>query len=78
VALAVMEVELWVLPVGTGAKVGAKPTTAADASAAADDEVGRWGCDGTPSGTSKEHCWMELPQPSASLLPCGRGTHHPR
>jgi hypothetical protein len=72
-----MEVELCGLPVGTGAKVGGKPTTAADASAATDDEVGRWGRDGTPSGTSKEHCRMLLPHPFASLLPCGRGTHHP-
>jgi hypothetical protein len=75
-ALAVVEVEPWVLPTGAGAEVGGKPTATADAGAGG--EAGRWGCDGTPSGTLKEHYRMELPQPSSSLLPCGHGLHHPR
>jgi hypothetical protein len=43
-ALAVVEVEPWVLPAGAGVELGGKPTTAAD-------EAGRWGHGGTPSGT---------------------------
>jgi hypothetical protein len=68
--VAVVEVELWALPAGAGAEVGKKPTAA--------DVVGRWGHDSTPSDTLEEHCRTELPQPSASLLPCGRGSHCPR
>jgi hypothetical protein len=58
---------------------GRGPTTATDAGAdaATAGEVGRWGHDGTPFGTSGEHYRMELPQPSSSLLPCGRGSHCP-
>jgi hypothetical protein len=43
VALAVVEVEPWVLPTGAGTELGEKPTAA--------DEASRWGCGGTPSGT---------------------------
>jgi hypothetical protein len=46
-------------PADAGAEVGRKPTAAADASAAGTgvaDEVGRWGCGGTPSGTWEEQC----------------------
>jgi hypothetical protein len=64
------------LPAGAGAEVGRKPITATDAGAAA-DEAGRWGRDGTSFGTLEEHCRTELPQPSASLLPCGRVSHRP-
>jgi hypothetical protein len=57
-----------------------EPTAAADAGvgAAVAIGVGRWSRGGTPSGTSEEHYWMELPQPSSSWFPCGRGLHHPR
>jgi hypothetical protein len=67
VTLAVMEVETWVLPAGAGAEVGGVSTVAAIAAG----EAGRWGRDGTLFGTSGEHYWMELPQPSSSLPPCG-------
>jgi hypothetical protein len=84
-----VEVEPWVLPAGVGAEVGGKSTVAAgagagvDADAATDaaadaGEVGRWGHDDTPSGTSWEHYQMELSQPFSSLSPCGRRSHHPR
>jgi hypothetical protein len=79
-----VEVEPWVLPAGVGAEVGGKSTVAAgaDADAATDaaadaGEVGRWGHDDTPSGTSWEHYRMELSQPFSSLSPCGRRSHHP-
>jgi hypothetical protein len=77
--LAVVEVEPWVLLAGVGIEVGREPTAAADATAdaAAAGEAGRWGRDGTPSGTSEEHYRMELPQLSSSLLPCERGSHRP-
>jgi hypothetical protein len=55
--------------------VGGKPTVAADAGGAAANEMDSWDCGGTPSGTLEEHCWMELSQPSSSLLPCGLGLH---
>jgi hypothetical protein len=77
-ALAVVEVEPWVLPAGAGTEVGGEPTAAADVGVAAADEAGRWGRDGTPPGTLEEHCRMELSQPSSSLLPCWRGSHRPR
>jgi hypothetical protein len=64
-----------VLPAGADAEVGREPTAAADAGA--DGKVGRWGHDGTPSGTLEEHYQTELPQPSSSLLPYGRSSHHP-
>jgi hypothetical protein len=66
-----------VLPTGAsaGAEVGGKLTAAAVTGAAA-DEAGKWGHDGTPSGTLEEHCRTELPQHSTSLLPCGRRSHH--
>jgi hypothetical protein len=66
-----------VLPPGAGAEVGGEPTAATDAGADA-DEVGQWGHDGTPSGTLDEHYWTELPQPSSSLPPRGRGSHRLR
>jgi hypothetical protein len=47
-------VELLVLPAGTDAEVGRKPTTVVDG------EVG------TPFGTSEEYYRMELPQPFSS------------
>jgi hypothetical protein len=49
-----VEVEPWALPTGNGAKVGGKPTAAADADAGAGAavEVDRWSRGGTPSGTS--------------------------
>jgi hypothetical protein len=80
VALAVVEVEPWVLPTGAGAGVGREPTTAADtgADATAAAEAGRWGRDGTPSGTLDGHYRTELSQPSSSLSPCGRGLHRPQ
>jgi hypothetical protein len=65
-----------VLPAGAGTEVGGEPTATVDAAAGA--EVDRWGRDGTPSGTSEEHYWMEQPQPSSSWFPCGRGWHHLR
>jgi hypothetical protein len=71
----VVEVEPWVLLAGVGVEVGREPTAAADAAAAG--EAGRWGHDGTPSGTLEEHYRMELPQLSSSLLPCERGSHRP-
>jgi hypothetical protein len=78
--LVVVEVEPWVLPAGADAEVGREPTAAADAGvdATADGKVGRWGHDGTPSGTLEEHYRTELPQPSSSLLPYGRSSHRPR
>jgi hypothetical protein len=79
--LVVVEVEPWVLPAGAGGEVGGEPTAAADAGVddvAADDEAGRWGHDGTPSGTLEGHYQMKLPQPSSSLSPCGRRLHHLR
>jgi hypothetical protein len=57
----VVEVELWVLPAGAITEVGRKPTAAAATGAAAADVAGRWGHDGTPSGTFEEHYRMELP-----------------
>jgi hypothetical protein len=74
-ALAVVEVEPWVLPVGAGTEMGREPTAGADVATAG--EAGRWGHDGTPFGTSGEHYRTELPQPSSSLLPCGCRLHHP-
>jgi hypothetical protein len=67
-----------VLPGGVGTEVGGEPTAAADAGAAAADEVGKWGHDGTPSGTLGEHYQMKLPQPSSSLPPCRCGLHRLR
>jgi hypothetical protein len=54
-----------VLPAGAGVEVGGEPTAAADAGAGADavavaGEAGKWGHDGTPSGTSGEHYQTEL------------------
>jgi hypothetical protein len=72
----VVEVEPWVLPASAGTKVGGEPTTT-DASAA-NDEAGRWGHDGTPSGTLEGHYQTELPRPSSSWFPCRHGLHHPR
>jgi hypothetical protein len=68
-----VEVEPWVLSTGVGAKVGGKPTAAANTTVAS--EVGRWSRDGTPSGTLGEHFQTELLQPSSSWFPCGRGLH---
>jgi hypothetical protein len=75
-----MEVELEVLPTDAGAEVGGEPTAVADAGVgtAAVAGVGRWSCGGTPSGTSEEHYWTELPQPSSSCFPCGRRLRCPR
>jgi hypothetical protein len=71
-ALAVVEVESWVLPTGAGAEVGGEPTATTNTGAdAATGEVGKWGHDGTPSGTSVEHYRTKLPQSSSSLSPCG-------
>jgi hypothetical protein len=76
-----------VLPVGAGVEVGGEPTATANvgagdavahAGATAVIGVGRWSRGGTPSGTLEEHCWMELPHPSSSWFPYGRGLHHPR
>jgi hypothetical protein len=52
-----------VLPATAGTEGGGEPTTLANASvdAAVTGEVGRWGCGGTPSGTSEEHYQTELP-----------------
>jgi hypothetical protein len=58
-------VELLVLPAGTDAEVGRKPTAVVDASADA-GEAGKWGEVGTPFGTSEEYYRMELPQPFSS------------
>jgi hypothetical protein len=68
-----------VLHTSAGIEVGREPTAAADASAGATAavRVGRWSRGGTPSDTSEEHYRMELPQPSSSWFPCGRGWHHP-
>jgi hypothetical protein len=56
-----------VLPAGAGVEVGGEPTAAADAGAGAGadavavaGEAGKWGHDGTPSGTSGEHYQTEL------------------
>jgi hypothetical protein len=66
-----------VLPASAGVEVGGEPTAAADVGAdAAVGEVGKWGHDGTPSGTSGEHYRTELPQPSSSLPHCRHGSHH--
>jgi hypothetical protein len=72
-----VEVEPEVLPAGAGAEVDGEPTTVADigASAAAAVRVGRWSRGGTLFGASEEHYRMELPQPSSSWFPCGRGWH---
>jgi hypothetical protein len=40
-----------VLPAVADAEVSGEPTAVATA-----NEVGRWGRDGTPSGTLEEHC----------------------
>jgi hypothetical protein len=56
---------------GAGAEVGGEPTATVDAGAGAG--VDRWGRGGTPFGTSEEHYWTELPQPSSSWFPCGHG-----
>jgi hypothetical protein len=41
-----------VLPASAGVELGGKPTAVVDAGAAvATDEAGRWGHNGTPSGT---------------------------
>jgi hypothetical protein len=56
-AQAVAEVEPFVLPAGTDAQVGRRPTIGVVADAAS-----RWGEeDGTPFGTLAWHCWMKLP-----------------
>jgi hypothetical protein len=70
VALAVVEVDPWVLPTGAGAQVGGEPIAAADAGAeaAAADEAGRWDHDGTPPGTLEGHYSTELPQPSSVMM----------
>jgi hypothetical protein len=75
-----VEVEPSVLPAGAGIEVGGEPTVVAvqGAAAAAAVRVGRWSRGGTPSGTSEEHYWMELSQPSSSWFSCGCGWHHPR
>jgi hypothetical protein len=66
-----------VLPTGAGAVVGEEPTAAADAGVdvAVAGEVGRWSRRGTPFGTSGEHFWTELPQPSSLWFPCEHGLH---
>jgi hypothetical protein len=57
-----VEIELQVPSTGAGAEVGGRPTTAASVGADADcGEAGRWGRDGTPSGTLGEHYRTELP-----------------
>jgi hypothetical protein len=51
------------MPAGAGVEVGGEPTAAADAGAdvvAVAGEAGKWGHDGTPSGTSGEHYQTEL------------------
>jgi hypothetical protein len=75
-AQAKVGIEPWVLPVGAGVDVGGKPTATADAGADA-GEAGRWGHDGTTSGTLEGHYRMELPLPSSSWSRCGHGSHHP-
>jgi hypothetical protein len=59
----VVGVEPWVLPTTASAGLGGEPIAAANAGAdiAAVDEVGRWGCDGIPSGTLEGHYQTELP-----------------
>jgi hypothetical protein len=47
-------------PVGASAEVGREPTATADADAGARVTVDRWGCGGTPSGTSEEPYWIEM------------------
>jgi hypothetical protein len=77
----VVEVEPWVLTAGAGAEMCEKPTAVPNAGAnVATDagETGRWGCDGTPFGTSVEQYQIELPQPSSSCSPYGRRSYHPR
>jgi hypothetical protein len=65
-------------PADAGVEVGGKPIVTADAGAVATDEAGRWGRDGTLFSIWEEHCRTKLPQHSTSLLPCGRGMHHPQ
>jgi hypothetical protein len=72
-----VEVERQVLPTGVGTEVDGEPTATADADGGTAVKVGRWSRGGTPSGTSKEHYWMEQPQPSSSWCPCGCGWHRP-
>jgi hypothetical protein len=66
-----------VLPVGASTEVGGERTVATNAGADA-GEAGKWGHDGTPSGTLGEHYRMKLPHPSSSLSSCGCGSHHPQ
>jgi hypothetical protein len=63
VAQAEVEVEPWLLPTGGGTEVGRETTTVvvAGVDAAVACEVGRWSHGGTPSDTSGEHSWTELP-----------------
>jgi hypothetical protein len=74
-----VEVEPWVLPAGVGTKVGGEPTAATNASvgAAMAGGVGKWSRGVTPSGTSEERFWMELPLPSCSWFPCEYELHRP-
>jgi hypothetical protein len=66
-----------VLPTGASAEVGGEPTATTDASAGAVAAVGldRWSRDGTPSGTSEMHYWMEHPRSFSSWFSCERGWH---
>jgi hypothetical protein len=55
-SLAVVKVEPWLQPAGADIGVSGEPTAAADTGAdAAASEAGRWGHDGTPSGTLEGH-----------------------
>jgi hypothetical protein len=74
VAWLVVEVELLVLPAGADVEVGGEPTAAAGTT----DAAGRWGEEeGTPPYALARHCWMKLPWPSSSCLPCAQGSYHP-
>jgi hypothetical protein len=64
-----------VLPVGASTEVGGERIVATNTGADA-GEAGKWGHDGTSSGTLGEHYRTKLPQPSSSLSPCGCGLHH--
>jgi hypothetical protein len=56
------------------AEVRGKPSVVTGTAEAA----GRWGVEkGTPPCTSVGHCWMRLPWPSSSCLPCSRASYHP-
>jgi hypothetical protein len=69
-------VEPLVLPTGTDAEVGGKPTAAAANTGTGTDVVDECGVEHTSSDTLGEHYRMVPLPPFSSCSPCGCGSHH--